>query len=162
MSGEPLAATAAVKLRHFVLISGLMIFGLSRSVVAQTDLSPRTALVYVTPSPDQHFFLSQSEHLLVFQMPVQVPGVALPAGAYVFRLLTPSIVQIMSANRLKMYATLLTIPDSGPGDTSRERIKFEMDPEDDRPRIVGWYLPDKTGLEFLYPKPKRADRRTEK
>ncbi len=156
--------TPSVKLQHFLLTSGLAVFGSSGSLVAQTELAPRTILVYVTPSLDQHLVLSFSEHLLVFDRSFQIPGMVLPAGAYIFRLLTPSVVQVMSANRSKVYATLLTIPASGPGDTSRERIKFELNPEDDRPRIVGWYPVDTAGHEFLYPKSKKApaERRTER
>jgi hypothetical protein len=152
-----------VKSPHLVLIS-LALLGWSQYAVAQNKLPPRTTLVYVEPSLDQHFSLAPSDHLLVFQAAVQIPGVALPAGAYIFRLLAPSVVQVMSANRTKVYATLLTIPNSGIGNKRRERIEFELDPQDDPPKILGWYLADDTGHSFVYPKPQpaRADRRNER
>jgi hypothetical protein len=97
-------------------------------------------------------------------MPVRLPGVGLPAGAYIFRLVTPSMVQVLNTTRSKIYATLLTVPASGIGDANRERIKFELDTEDDVQRIKGWYLPGDTGFEFLYSKPKRVreDRRPDR
>jgi hypothetical protein len=146
-----------------VVITSLAVFGWSRSVVAQTESPRRTILVYVT-ALDSHVSLSPSEHLLVFQNPIEIPGAVLPAGAYIFRLPTPSIVQVISANRFKVYASFMTIADQGIGDTGRERVKFELDQESERPRMVGWYLADGTGHEFLYPKKKegRVDREIER
>ena len=143
-----------MKSRYIILIASLAIFGSSRSVPAQTESPSQTMLVYVAPIVNEHFSLSPSEHVLRFSIPVQIPGVALPAGPYIFRLLAPSVVQVMSATRSKVYATLMTIPASGIGDTGRERVKLEFNPEDDLPRLAGWYLPGATGYEFLYPKQK--------
>jgi hypothetical protein len=142
----------------------LALLGWSGAAVAQNELSPQTTLVYVEPLLNQHFLLAPSDHLLVFQKPVQIPGVALPAGAYIFKLLAPSVVQVLSANRAKIYATLLTVPSSGTGDKRRERLELQLNREDDRPKIVGWYLDDATGHTFVYPKPEsaRVDRRNER
>ena len=92
---------------------------------------------------------------MVFPNAVQIPGASLPPGGYIFKLVTPSLVQVMSASRSMVYATFFALNDSGDGDTNRQRIKFAQHPEDDLPRIVGWYLPGGTGFEFVYPKPKR-------
>jgi hypothetical protein len=126
----------------------------TRPLVAGTEWPPRSFLVYVTPV-SENFSLSPSERVLIFRIPVQIPGARLPPGPYIFRLLTPSIVQVMDATRSTIYSTFFTLSDSGDGDTSRERIRFEQGAEDDLPRIVGWYLPDGIGYEFLYPTPKR-------
>ena len=136
------------------MIGGLAIFGSTRPVLAEPDTPPASFLVYVTQAT-QSVNLSPSEHLLIFPMAVQIPGAALPPGPYIFRLVTPSLVQVMSATRSKVYATFFALNDSGDGDTNRERIKFGQYPEDDLPRIVGWYLPGGSGFEFVYPKPKR-------
>jgi hypothetical protein len=40
-------------------------------------------------------------------------------------------------------------------ETPAGTIKFAQNPEDDLPRIVGWYFSGGTGFEFVYPKPKR-------
>jgi hypothetical protein len=136
------------------MIGGLAIFGSATPVVAEPEPPPGAFLVYVTQT-SQSVNLGPSEHLLIFPMAVQIPGVSLAAGSYIFRLVTPSLVQVMSATRSKVYATFFALNDSGDGDTGRERIKFAQYPEDDLPRIVGWYLSGGTGYEFVYPKPKR-------
>jgi len=136
------------------MIGGLAFFGSTRPVVAQPEPPPGAFLVYVTQA-SQSVNLSPSEHLLIFPIAVQIPGAHLQPGPYIFRLVAPSVVQVMSATRSMVYATFFALNDSGDGDTSRERIKFGQNPEDDLPRIVGWYLPGGTGYEFVYPKPKR-------
>jgi hypothetical protein len=136
------------------MIGGLAIFGSTRGVVAQPEAPSGSFLVYVTQA-SQSVNLSPGEHLLVFPIAVQIPGASLPPGPYIFRLVTPSLVQVVSATRSMVYATFFALNDSGDGDTRRERIKFAQNPEDDLPRIVGWYLPGGTGFEFVYPKPKR-------
>ena len=136
------------------MIGGLAIFGSTRPVVAEPEPPPGSFLVYVTQAT-QSVNLSPSEHLLIFPITVQIPGAALPPGPYIFRLVTPSLVQVMSATRSMVYATFFALNDSGDGDTNRERIKFSQNPEDDLPRIVGWYLSGGTGYEFVYPQPKR-------
>jgi hypothetical protein len=139
---------------RILIIGGLAIFGSTRPVAAGAEPPPGAFLVYVTQAP-QSVNLGPSEHLLIFPMAVQIPGVSLAAGPYIFRLVTPSLVQVMSATRSKVYATFFALNDSGDGDIGRERIKFAQYPEDDLPRIVGWYLSGGTGYEFVYPKPKR-------
>ena len=136
------------------MIGGLALFGSATAVVAEPEPPPGAFLVYVTQT-SQSVNLGPSEHLLIFPMAVQIPGVSLAAGSYIFRLVTPSLVQVLSATRSKVYATFFALNDSGDGDTGRERIKFAQYPEDDLPRIVGWYLSGGTGYEFVYPKPKR-------
>ena len=136
------------------MIGGLAFFGSTRPVVAQPEPPPGSFLVYVTQA-SQSVNLSPSEHLLIFPIAVQIPGASLPPGPYIFRLITPSLVQVMSATRSTVYATFFALHDSGDGDTTRERVKFEQNPEDDLPRIAGWYLAGGNGYEFVYPKPKR-------
>lgn len=136
------------------MIGGLAIFGSATLVVAEPEPPPGAFLVYVTQT-SQSVNLGPSEHLLIFPMAVQIPGVSLAAGSYIFKLVTPSLVQVTSATRSKVYATFFALNDSGDGDTTRERIKFAQNPEDDLPRIVGWYFSGGTGYEFVYPKPKR-------
>jgi len=136
------------------MIGGLAIFGSARPVVAEPDSPPGSYLVYVTQA-SQSVNLGPSEHLLVFPIAVEIPGASLPPGPYIFRLVTPSLLQVMSATRSKVYATFFALNDSGDGDSTRERIKFAQNPEDDLPRIVGWYFSGGTGFEFVYPKPKR-------
>jgi len=140
-----------MKLRHLLLIAGLATLGLAPTAAAQTE----SFLVYVEPSLKARYSLSPSDHLLMFTMPVQIPGANLPPGAYIFRFITPSTLQVLSATNPKVYAVFFTIRAEGYGDEHRERIRFDLAGGDNPPRMVGWYLPGSVGYEFLYPKPKR-------
>src|SRR5439155_24838783 len=53
---------------------------------------------------------SPFEHVLTFSGPVQIPGVSLVAGAYIFRFVTPSVVQVLSGDRSQVYAMFTTVP----------------------------------------------------
>ena len=143
-----------MQITALLIIGGLAILGSARPVVAEPEPPPGSFLVYVSQA-SQSVNLGPSEHLLIFPIAVQIPGASLQPGPYIFRLVTPSLVQVMSATRSMVYATFFALNDSGDGDTNRERIKFAQNPEDDLPRIVGWYFSGGTGLEFVYPKPKR-------
>ena len=55
---------------------------------------------------------SPSEHLMSFSGPIEIPGVGLPAGSYLFRFITPSIVQVTSPDRSTVYGMFLTTPAS--------------------------------------------------
>jgi hypothetical protein len=142
-----------VKLNGTILVVALAYTVFSRGATAQTDTS-RTFLVYVAQTL-KGAALSPGEHVLSFNIPVEIPGAHLPAGPYIFRVLGPRIVQVQSVTRSKVYATFFTIPASGTGDESRERIKFELTGEGAPPRIVAWYLPWSDGHQFLYSKSKR-------
>ncbi len=95
-----------------------------------------------------------TDHFLTFRQRIEVPGAILSAGTYLFRLRTPTVVQVLSADQSKVYTMFMTLRADGEGDTGRERIKFQH-VGDDTLRIVGWYPPDAIGYEFLYPKPRR-------
>ena len=145
-----------MKLNRVVLVVTLAFVALSRAAAAQTAPSSRALLLYVAPTL-KYSALSSTEHILSFSVPVEIPGALLPAGAYIFRLMEPRIVQVQNVTRSKSYATFFTIPTDGTGDESRERIKFEL-PDDDGPlRIVAWYLPWSTGHEFVYSQSKRKE-----
>src|SRR5262252_8359359 len=53
--------------------------------------------------------------ILTFSGPVQIPGVTLPAGSYVFKLAdlqgNRHVVQVFSKDEKKIYGTILAIPD---------------------------------------------------
>jgi hypothetical protein len=144
-----------MRLQRLLLIGSLATAATPRYVAGQTESPSRSFLIYVTPTAEQHYYLSPSEHLLIFRIPVQVPGASLPPGPYIFRLVTPSLLQVMNESRSTVYSTFFTLSASGDGDSGRERIRLAQNPEDDVPRIVGWYLPGGIGYEFTYPTPKR-------
>lgn len=98
--------------------------------------------------------------IFTFSQPVEVPGVALPAGTYAFKLLDSaadrSIVQVFDKDQRKLYATILAIPDYTPQPSDKTIIKFSETVPGGPKAIKEWFYPGETiGWEFVYPK-KRA------
>jgi hypothetical protein len=94
--------------------------------------------------------------IVTFNAPVEVPGKALPAGTYVFKLLDSesnrNIVQILDKDEKKLYATVLAIPDYRMEPSDKPVITFEERPSGSPEAIRAWYYPgDNYGQQFVYP-----------
>jgi hypothetical protein len=92
-----------------------------------------------------------------FSGPVEVPGVALPPGKYIFRIVDPTtggrVVQVLSADGSKPYAMFFSIPAERPTPADEPEIRFMETPEGVPPAIKTWWNPGETiGREFIYPK----------
>ena len=95
---------------------------------------------------------SPSEHVLTFSAPVQVPGVSLAAGAYIFRFVTPSIVQVLAGDRSEVYAMFTAIPTQRKDVTSDHLVTFAYNRFDAPVRVGKLFAPgSSTGVEFIYP-----------
>jgi len=97
---------------------------------------------------------------LTFSQPVELPGIVLPAGKYVFKLVETTtyrhVIQVSNADETKVFATLLAIPDYRLTPTSDTVVHFTERPANRPEAIRGWFYPGKLfGHEFVYPK-KRA------
>jgi len=92
---------------------------------------------------------------ITFSAPVQIPGQVLPAGTYIFQKADPeddqNLVQILSADRSILYATLQTLPVER-RDTTGDSMITLAKPENEEPDIlVNWFYPGLlTGHEFIY------------
>lgn len=94
---------------------------------------------------------------LTFSAPIQVPGVSLPAGTYMFKLADPEsgrrAIQIWSQDGSKLYTTLLTIPEQMAEPKDEPVVIFMESPSGAPHAIRSWFYPgDRTGQEFIYPK----------
>jgi hypothetical protein len=102
---------------------------------------------------------------VTFSGPVEIPGVALPAGTYIFRLVNPGtgsrVVQVLSKDGKAVYATFFSLPETRPAPASETIVTFHEggmatgSPE----AIKTWFYPgDTIGFEFVYPReqPKKA------
>ena len=94
--------------------------------------------------------------IVTFNTPVEVPGKALPAGTYVFKLLdSPSnrhIVQIYDKDEKQLYATILAIPDYRLQPSGEPVLNFEERPAGTPPALRAWFYPgDNYGQQFVYP-----------
>jgi hypothetical protein len=108
--------------------------------------------------------LSTGERMLAFDRPVQIPGAKLFPGAYIFRMVTPGLLQVTDPTRAKVYTTFFVIPIyRREDDDGLERVKFQQ-AGDEPLRMVAWFIPGQTGYEFPYQKPKKpsVDRRVER
>jgi hypothetical protein len=94
--------------------------------------------------------------VITFSGPVELPGIVLPAGTYVFRVMEytadGNMVQVLSEDEQKVYATIRTIPDYrvyAPEDTA---IVFEERITGAPRAIKEWFFAGNNyGHEFVYP-----------
>jgi hypothetical protein len=94
---------------------------------------------------------------LTLSQPVQIPGQVLPAGTYWFLLSNVAeqqdVVQIFSADRSKLYATLITAAIDRQEPTGHTVLKLAEQESPKPDALVAWFYPgETTGHEFLYPK----------
>lgn len=90
---------------------------------------------------------------LTFSGPVALPGVAMPAGEYIFMFPAPGVLQVLSRDRKIAYAMMFTIPKPRV-ETSKEHVVTFKETRKDAPlAIESWFRPNEsTGYELLYPK----------
>lgn len=97
---------------------------------------------------------------VTFSHPIELPGVVLPAGTYVFKLLdSPSdrhIVQVFNTRQDHLYATILAIPNYRLTPADKTVLTFDEGKKGTPDAVRAWFYPaDNFGQEFVYPK-KRA------
>lgn len=99
---------------------------------------------------------------MTFSQPVEIPGMVLPAGTYVFRLAESNsnrhIVQVFNEEENHIFATILAIPNyriKPAGDTV---VHFQERAADTPEAVKAWFYPaDNFGQEFVYPKVRAAE-----
>jgi hypothetical protein len=94
--------------------------------------------------------------VVTFNAPVEIPGKALPAGTYVFKLLDSTgnrnIVQIFDKDEQHLIGTILAIPDYRMQPSDKPIIQFEERPAGSPMAIKAWFYPgDNYGQMFVYP-----------
>jgi len=95
--------------------------------------------------------------VFTFNRPISVPGVTLPAGKYMFRLVdtetSRKVIQVLDEHGKKPYAMLHTIPEIRRDASGSPEVRF-METAKGQPTAVKtwWYPNERTGYEFIYPK----------
>ena len=94
---------------------------------------------------------------VTFSSPVEIPNIVLPPGTYVFRLLDPAatqnVVQVLSEDEQRVYATILAIPDYRLKPPDKTVISFEERAAGSPQAIKAWFYPGiRYGEEFIYPR----------
>ncbi len=97
-----------------------------------------------------------------FSGPIEIPGQALPAGTYVFKLADSTsnrnIVQVLGKNEKHLYGTLLAIPDQRLQPAGKPIITFEERAAGNPEAVRAWFYPGENyGHQFVYPKPKAVE-----
>jgi len=98
----------------------------------------------------------QERSFITFSNTVEMPGVTLPAGTYVFRLAdipTRNVVQVLSQDEKKVLGQWLFVQSQRPKATDDTVVMFKETAENTTPAIQYWYYPGESiGKEFVYPK----------
>jgi hypothetical protein len=99
---------------------------------------------------------------LTFSQPVELPGIVLPAGKYVFKLVETTtyrhVIQVSNAEENKVFATLLAIPDYRLTPTADTVVHFAERPAGRPEAIRGWFYPGRHfGHEFVYSKQRATE-----
>jgi len=95
--------------------------------------------------------------VVTFSQPVEIPGQILPSGTYTIELYENfgyrHIVRIYNADRSKIIATVLAIPNQRLKPTSDNVMTFSERPGNSPDALKAWFYPgDNFGQEFVYPK----------
>lgn len=93
--------------------------------------------------------------MLTFDQPVELPGVVLPAGTYIFKLIESpvdrNIVQVLSVDGRTVYATINAIPKLRYNAPENTLIVYEDRAPGAPKAIKEWFYPDRrVGHEFVY------------
>lgn len=92
---------------------------------------------------------------ITFNQPVELLGIVLPAGTYVFKLMdvggTRDLVQVFNAEQNHVFTTIIAIPDLTLKPYDDTHIGFEERPAGTPKAIHDWFYPGNPGgLEFAY------------
>ncbi len=92
-----------------------------------------------------------------FSGPVELPGVGLAPGKYLFHLPSPhsahDVVQVLSGDGNKVYGMFFTRPVDRFEPASKPEVRFMEAAADAPPAIKTYWMPgERTGREFVYPR----------
>jgi hypothetical protein len=94
--------------------------------------------------------------MLTFREAVELPGVVLPPGTYVFKVADfnyRDVVQVYNADESKILATVIGISAERQQTTDRTALQLGESRNAPEDRLQTWFYPqEKTGREFLYTK----------
>jgi len=94
---------------------------------------------------------------VTFSGPVEIPGLALPAGTYIFKLADPDtangVVQVLSQDGKTVYASFFSLPETRPAPAGEPIVTlYEGGVATGSPEAIkAWFYPgETTGFEFVY------------
>ncbi len=127
-----------------------------KRVMTIATASVAAVLLTLTMSVSAQDFNTQKRTFLTFSAPVEMPGVTLQAGTYVFKIAdTPSrnVVQVFDKDEKDIIGQWLYVSAERPQVTGETVVTFKETREGTIPAVQFWYYPgEKIGREFIYPK----------
>jgi len=127
-----------------------------KRVMTIATASVAAVLLTLTMSVSAQDFNTQKRTFLTFSAPVEMPGVTLQAGTYVFKIAdTPSrnVVQVFDKDEKDIIGQWLYVSAERPQVTGETVVTFKETREGTTPAVQFWYYPgEKIGKEFIYPK----------
>lgn len=92
-----------------------------------------------------------------FSNSVELPGMTLPAGEYIFRLADPDsgrqVLQVLSGDQKKTFGMFFSMPIQAAEAPDKPQVRFmEATPGQPVPIRAVWYTGERTGREFIYPR----------
>jgi hypothetical protein len=131
-----------------------------KRVISIATAMVMAVLVMLTISVTAQDFNPLEKTFLTFSAPVELPGVTLPAGTYMFKLAdTPgrNVVQVMSADGKDILGQWLFVQAERPDVSGETVVTFRETTAGATPAVQYWYYPgEKIGKEFIYPKEQGA------
>ena len=125
----------------------MMTIATAMAVTALVSLAPNVA----AQQPD-----TRDKTIMTFSSPIELPGMRLDAGKYVFRVAdtaTRNVVQVLSEDEQKMLGQWLFVSAERPEVTGDTVVTFRETNAASTPAVQFWYYPgEKIGKEFIYPK----------
>jgi hypothetical protein len=100
--------------------------------------------------------------VMTFNQAVELPGIVLPPGTYVFKLLDSlsnrNIVQVFNEEENHIYATILAISNYRITTPEETIVQFAERPPRTPQAVKAWFYPgDNFGQEFVYPKARATE-----
>jgi hypothetical protein len=94
--------------------------------------------------------------ILTFHEAVELPGVLLPPGTYVFKVADfnyRNVIQVYTADESKILATIIATSAEREQTTDGTALRFGERPNASEEQVRTWFYPqEKTGREFIYTK----------
>ncbi len=92
-----------------------------------------------------------------FSGPIALPGVTLPAGRYIFRIVDTTtsrkVIQVTSEDQKKPYAMMNTIPDTRRDPAKDATVAFYETAKGTPAAVKSWWYPgERDGYQFIYPR----------
>jgi len=127
-----------------------------KRVMTIATASVAAVLLTLTMSVSAQDFNTQKRTFLTFSAPVEMPGVTLQPGTYVFKIAdtaSRNVVQVFDKDEKDIIGQWLYVSAERPQVTGETVVTFKETREGTTPAVQFWYYPgEKTGKEFIYPK----------